>query len=82
MLALDSIRKASKWEPNEQYKPRYLSLQSELEIGLDEIIEARNTLSTAKQLIEKYMDFWVAEAHKDIVKRIDAAIDDLEQRET
>jgi hypothetical protein len=82
VLALDSIRKASKWEPYEKFKPRYLSLQGELEIGFGDKTKAHDTLSTAKQLMKKYKNFWLSEAQKDIVNRIYAALDELEKRET
>ena len=73
-LALDSIRKASKWELNEKYMPRYLSLQGELEIGLGDKSKARETFLTAKSIINRHQEFWYSDAQNDIVKRIDASL--------
>jgi hypothetical protein len=78
-LALDSIRKASKWEPNEKYLPRYLKLQSELEMGFGDKSKAMETLKLAKKIIRQYNDFWYSDAQKDIVRKINELAASLEE---
>ena len=81
-LALDSIRKASQWEPKEKYLPRYLSLQSELEISLGKKGKAYETLLTAKQIIDIYNDFWLSNDQKDITERINDVFENLKLETT
>ena len=73
-LALEAIKKAVRIEPYEKYIPRFLSLQGELEWGLGYREKALNTLKLAKQITDKYPDYWNSEEHQDLVVRINEAL--------
>ena len=81
-MALDSIRKASKWEPNRKYLPRYLCLQAELEIGFGDQENALLTIKDAKTLMNDHKDFWYSGSHNDIIKKIDDAFTELTNKST
>lgn len=77
VMALDSIRKAAKWEPNKKYLPRYLCLQAELEIGFGDKDKALQTIKDAKNFVNENRDFWYSGSHNDIINRIDDALKEL-----
>lgn len=76
-LALGTIRKAVKIEPNEKVIPRYLVLQGELELELGHKEKAVETFEMAKNLIKKYPEFWYSDAQKDLLERLNSALRDL-----
>ena len=72
-LALLQVRKAVAIEPDEKIKPRYLLLQSEIEMEIGKIEIALNTLSSAKNIIEKHRDYWALDENNHIVLQIEEA---------
>jgi hypothetical protein len=78
-LALETIKKAVRIEPYEKYIPRFLSLQGELEWGLGFKEKALTNLKLAKQIVEKYPNYWNSDDHSDLVVRINEALSEFEK---
>ncbi len=78
-LALETIKKAVRIEPYEKYIPRFLSLQGELEWGLGYKEKAFTTLKLAKQIVEKYPNYWNSEERRDLVVRINEAFSEFKK---
>ena len=76
-LALDKIRKAVKIEPYDKFKPRYLALQGELEMGLGHKVKAQKAFRLAIKIMEGYPEYWLSAAHKDLHSRVEDALCDL-----
>ncbi len=78
-LALNSIRKAVEIAPDEKIKPRYLSLQAEIEMGLGYQEKALETLIEAKRIIEKYSDYWNSGNNRNLAQRVKEALVDFQK---
>lgn len=69
------IDKAIRTESDEKYLPRYCLLKGELETVAERIDDAKLTLERAKELVEKYVDFWNEPGNYDVVKQINVLLE-------
>ena len=81
-LALVAIRKAVELEPDIKKVPKYLELQGHIESSIGKLNIAMQSFQSAIEIIEKNDSSFLDKESKDLNKRLQEALEDINAKAT